>query len=103
MRLLDLKSGTIAIHRILPLESDNILKVENYRADWPVIEVARNQKLNIKIEPGEKDRLDYDFAIPSNVQTIEIYSSFSNPNDPDFAWSKSTLYDLIEKGGKSND
>ncbi|MCP4255181.1 MAG: hypothetical protein GY775_17595 [Candidatus Scalindua sp.] len=101
--LLDLKTGTIAIHQILPLQSDNIFKVKNYRADWPVIEVARDQKLNIKIEPGEDDRLDYDFEIPGNVQTAEIYSYFQNPENPNIGWSKSTVYDLIEQGDRSND
>ena len=92
--LLELTSGTIAVHRILPLGSDNVFKVENYKAEWPVIKGAENQKLNINIEPGEEDRLDYDFEIPGNVQTVEIYSSFNNPNDTGFAWTKSTIYNL---------
>lgn len=102
-RLLDLKSGTIAIHRILPLGSDDIPGLKDYRVDWPLIGKPCKRELNIKIEPGEKDHLDHEFLIPCNVQTVEIYSYFQNPENPDIGWPKSTVYDLIEQGGESND
>ncbi len=93
-RLLDLESGLFSIHQILPLESDNIPILKDYRVDWPLISDPCKRKLNIKIEPGEKDHLDHEFLIPRNVQTVEIYSYFQNPENPDIGWSKSTVYDF---------
>ncbi|MCP4264452.1 MAG: hypothetical protein GY777_02565 [Candidatus Brocadiaceae bacterium] len=101
-RLLDLKYGLFSIHQILPLEPVDIPILKDYRVDWPLIGDHCKRKLNIKIEPGEKDHLDHEFLIPRNVQTVEIYSYFQNPENPDIGWSKSTIYDLIEQGGKSN-
>ncbi len=101
-RLLDLKYGLFGIHQVLPLESDDIPIVKDYRVDWPLIGDHCKRKLNIKIEPGEKDHLVHEFLIPRNVKTVEIYSYFQNPEIPDIGWSKSTIYDLIEQGGKSN-
>ncbi len=95
-RLLDLKSGLFSIHQILPLRSDDILGLNNYRVNWPLIGKPCKRELNTKIEPGEADHLDHEFIIPRNVQTVEIYSYFQNPENPDIGWSKSTVYDLIE-------
>lgn len=102
-RLLDLKSGLFSIHQILPLEPDDIPILKDYRVNWPLIGKPCERELNIKIEPGEADHLDHEFLIPRNVQTVEIYSYFQNPENQDIGWPKSTVYDLIEQGGKSND
>ncbi len=82
-RLLDLKYGLFSIHQILPLEPVDIPILKDYRVDWPLIGDHCKRKLNIKIEPGEKDHLDHEFLIPRNVQTVEIYSYFQNPEKPD--------------------
>ena len=102
-RLLDLKSGLFSIHQILPLKSDDIPILKDYRVDWPLIGKPCKRELNIKIEPGEADHLDHEFIIPNNVRTVEIYSYFQNPENSEIGWPKSTVYDLIEQGGKSND
>ncbi len=101
-RLLDLKSGLFSIHQILPLESNDIPSLTDYIVPWPIIGKPCNLKLDIKIEPGEEDYIDHEFIIPHKIRTIEIYSYFENPENPGYGWSKSTVYDLKEEGGKSD-
>lgn len=108
-RLLDFESGIIRIQKILPLDSkirsifernESPISKKDYKVRWPRIGKSYEPQLDIKIEPGEEDNLDYEFIIPSYVKTVKIYSYFSKQENPPLGWAKSTIYDLKEIGGK---
>lgn len=49
------------------------------RFSWPLIGNRINQlDTPIEIEPSEQDQLNFEFAIPSNVAVVRIYSHITN-------------------------
>ena len=74
------------------------------RYSWPIV-AKRESELSdqIVIEPGEKDKLDYEFAIPSDVKTVRIYCHISNKKiaseGKEYGWSQSIFYEF--KKGKT--
>ncbi len=120
-RLLNLESGIIRIHKILPLSKDiskmlknkkNPISEESCKVSWHRIGKEYTPMLNIKIQPGEEDNLECEFIIPSYVQTVKIYSYFAkrqrkqnsnsmietshlaNLQNTDIGWGKETIYDI---------
>lgn len=111
-----IKKSDIRIQQILPLTGC----VENYpcaekqinealqkrertkdRFSWPMI--ARRLKpweIPLDIEPSEKDEIDFEFVIPSDVTTIRIYSYFRNEekttHEGEVGWIQSSYYKLKE-------
>jgi hypothetical protein len=54
---------------------------------------------HIEIEPDNVDHLDFEFAIPSKVKAIRVYSFFPNAKKGSVGWSKSELY-VLSSGKK---
>jgi hypothetical protein len=49
-----------------------------------------------EIEPGEEQEFCFEFIIPSNVQTVAIYSHFGNvkKRKGDLGWNRTTWYEI---------
>jgi len=110
-RLLSSKS-IVRIQQILPVPScpeegpcvkeevNDALKEIGRKANgfsWPLIAERENSFKNpLDIEPGEKDFIEVEFAVPTKIKAVRIYSYFSNdlkskgPNE--VGWSISSHY-----------
>ncbi len=69
------------------------------RFSWPLLtERVKIFGKPLDIEPGEKDVIDFEFVIPSNIETVRIYSYFRNEKKTkgkdEVGWSVSTYYDF---------
>ncbi len=75
------------------------------RFSWPLIaERTGNFEGAFDIEPGEKDFVEFEFAVPSEVKVVRIYSYFQNDKKAEdgheVGWSVSSYYDFgVSKGG----
>jgi len=57
------------------------------------------KKGECEIEPGESEKIYFDFIIDSNIETVSIYSHFTNAVKKDksnLGWSLTTIYNLKE-------
>jgi len=106
-----LTSGIIRIQKILPLDPKVSERIERNESPipqdslivaWPRIGDSYKPQLNIKIEPGESDKLKCEFIIPSYVKTVKIYSYFKEQKDSPTGWSVTTIYDLKRKKDETN-
>ncbi|WP_447979626.1 hypothetical protein [Candidatus Nitrospira bockiana] len=109
-----LGKSIIRIQRILPLLScpkegpcaakevnDALQGIERNadRFSWPLI-AERDTKFTqpLDIEPGEKDFIEFEFAVPSEVAVVRVYSYFRNDQKSDstneVGWSLSSQYDF---------
>ena len=57
------------------------------------------------IEPGEKEVLDYEFAIPTDVQVVRIYAFIQNDDltrlrGTPYGWNYPLLYDFRKDSSK---
>ena len=102
-----LKLGDIRIQKILPLdpliskalkENRSPISQDEFKVLWPLLDHYK-AKLNVDIEPGESDRSNYEFIIPSYIRTVKIYTAFTNPEKSQLVWSESTIYDIKNQGG----
>ncbi len=48
------------------------------------------------VEPGEKEQIDLEFALPRVVKVIRVYSFIANPNLSGLGWHMSTYHQLDE-------
>jgi hypothetical protein len=69
------------------------------RFSWPLIaERERRFEHPLDIEPGEKDFVEFEFAVPSQVKVVRIYSYFRNDQKSEgsneVGWSVSSHYDF---------
>jgi hypothetical protein len=68
------------------------------RFSWGLI-TERNTKFenSIRIEPGEKQLLDFEFVVPSVVKVVRVYSYVHNEmlkDSGEIGWSASSYYDF---------
>ena len=105
-RILSLESGTVYIQKIIPLDksiedlinnNQHPISKEYKIVSWPLLDEPYKSKINVAIEPGEIDKLEYEFIIPSYIETIKIYSYFENKESHPIGWSQTTIYDLKRK------
>jgi len=107
-----LQNGMIRLQQILPVapcteevrcavtEVNKALKEENRTEDnfnWTLIsERIVNFENPLGIEPTEKDDLDFEFAITSDIKVIRIYCYFRNEHTSnqkyEIGWSTSMYY-----------
>ena len=116
--MLVLKKSIIRVQQILPVlpcmepeacavkQVNAALKETERKEDrftWPLLS-KRNKIFEkpLDIEPGEKDVIDFEFAIPSKVEAVRIYSYFRNEEKTkgkdEVGWSTSTYYDFGKVG-----
>ena len=106
--LVSLRKGDIRLQQILPLHAsllgplaaggDLVEKPEDL-ISWPPL-CRYLPKLDIDIEPKEKDTLEYDFLVPGSLRTIRLYSYFENEmyssRTREVGWHFSTIYEIQE-------
>jgi hypothetical protein len=108
--LMNIQRSTIRVQQILPPAdcqtqspcAPNELKEAAAKVDrkedrfsWPLI-AERNVTFDVRIEPGEKQSLDFEFVAPSNVKAVRVYTYVSNQqkNDVEIGWAASSYYDF---------
>lgn len=67
--------------------------------EWPRVGDTHEptwDKGSFEIEPGETDQVLFDFVIPADVETVNLYTYFWNARkkDPEIGWRLTTVYDL---------
>lgn len=78
------------------------------RFSWPMIaEREHNVGQFLDIEPGEKDLVEFEFVVPTEVTVVRIYSYFRNDQrskqgSDEIGWKTSSQYDFRQskKEGK---
>lgn len=75
-----------------------IVRKEN-RFTWPVLSERVNiPKYLLDIEPGEKDFVDFEFAVSNEVRVVRVYSYFRNDNrssaEAQIGWTIASYYDF---------
>lgn len=113
--LLKLGDSTLRVQQILPLsaelaealeQGEDLFEGGNTEILWPGvtskdIDLAQ---LPMVLEPGEKDEILYDFILEDSLQTVKIYSYYSNiiespelsgeSRSPEIGWKKTTFHDI---------
>jgi hypothetical protein len=109
--LLEPGCGVATLYSILPLDIHVIDQIKKINASidsespikWPTLKRSP-KNLNNQIYPGETDRVDYQFLIPSFIGTVALNTFFYGKpcvpegEHPPKGWSKFTVYDLNKKG-----
>jgi hypothetical protein len=102
-RPLYLEHGTFRIQAILPLDIEiadqikrdvkNIIPPGFMIVQWPQVGNAYEKvPINQRIDPGESDKLNAEFIIPSFLQTIKVYTHFEKASG--MGWAETTIYQL---------
>lgn len=91
------KHGPCAADEVKGALKETVRKGDRF--SWPLIaERERRFGPPLDIEPGEKDFLDVEFAVPSEVKVVRIYSYFRNDQrsngSNEIGWSLSSHYDF---------
>ncbi len=66
---------------------------------WPRVGDAHEvtwEQGKFEIEPGESDQVLFDFVVPAEVETLNVYTYFKNESKEgrEIGWSLTTVYDL---------
>lgn len=80
--------------------NDALNKVERQgdHFTWALV-AERNATLNpLNIEPGEKQDLEFEFAVLSEIKVVRVYSYFRNDQNmkdgSEIGWATSSYYDF---------
>jgi hypothetical protein len=75
--------------------------------DWPILDRCDQDLKGHELEPGECGAFDFDLVIPSDAETVIVYSYFTNlaKTPQEIGWSTSTMYHTNsevsdQRGGK---
>jgi hypothetical protein len=107
-RHLRLTRGRIRIQQILPLDDplaeainrgENLIPQEQTQVTWPMLGNTYSPNLQIRMEPGESDTLEYEFIVPSSLKVVRIYTYFEEREGAEWGWSRATIYELKREGG----
>jgi hypothetical protein len=113
--LVSLREGDIRLQQILPLHAsllgplargEDLVEKPEDLISWPPL-CRYLPKLDLDIEPKEKDILEYDFLVPRSLRTIRLYSYFKNERysygTHELGWHSSTIYEIqVEKELEEN-
>ncbi len=102
-RPLYLENGTFRIQGILPLDREMAEQVKRdvnkliasgvMVVQWPQVGNSYEKvPINQRIDPGESERLNMEFIVPSFLQTIKVYSHFEKAYG--MGWAETTIYQL---------
>ena len=95
--------GQVVIQRILPLDPSinerikdriNLVWDGEMEVKWPIIgePLASNKGLNL--EPGEFDKLYFEFQLPSKIKTIKVQSMFLLGDER--KWNHQSIHDVFK-------
>jgi len=114
--LISLVSLEVRIQQVLPpaaelldllSQGQKLVKQGESEVAWPLIESRELSfdEREIEIEPGERERIPFDFVIDAEVQTVEVYSYIKNEvkRDREIGWNLTTLYDLDDRVANGNE
>ncbi len=102
-RALAINRGIVRIQQILPMDQcieqclqqgQPLIKPGEVRVDWPKLADSYDQPLNLYLEAGESDHLNFEFIVPAYARTVKIYSYFEKQKEPPIGWAESSIYDL---------
>jgi hypothetical protein len=89
------------VQKILPLDEklqqqiakNNRLMSDSGRVEWPVIGDIYDSSIDVQIDPGEEQTINFEFLVPSYIEVIRFYTGF--PEDGlEHGWSLATVHDL---------
>jgi hypothetical protein len=101
-RFVAIDKGAVVIQRILPLyptiekrleENRNIVWVGDMEVDWPSIGKPLVSTKMLKLEPGENDKLYFEFQVPTSIETIKVQSQFILGGEK--TWNHQSVHDVI--------
>ena len=105
----EIREGLFSLQRISPtsdveiesLFEETFIKREKRNLQWPTLYKLNAvwNKGELTIEPGESHRETIEFVISTELQSVIIYTYFSNPRFPlsspmPKGWAASTIYDI---------
>ena len=105
----EIREGLFSLQRISPtsdveiesLFEETFVKREKRNLQWPTLYKLNAvwNKGELTVEPGESHRETIEFVISTELQSIIIYTYFSNPRFPLLSpipkgWAASTIYDI---------
>jgi hypothetical protein len=89
------------VQKILPLDEkfqhqiteNHRLTSDKGRIEWPVIGDIYDSNLDVQIDPGAEQTINFEFLVPSYIEVIRFYTGF--PEDgSEHGWSLASVYDL---------
>jgi hypothetical protein len=105
--VLRIKEAEARVQQLLPLPDDVREAIElgkdpvpkgEREVPWALLSerTCEWKKRQFEIEPGEADESTWDFVLPSDVHTVEVYNYFRNAKKrrKDIGWGLTTLYDV---------
>jgi hypothetical protein len=102
-RPLRINNGSVRLEQILPLETGILKRIEENKTlnvrngteiEWPLIGKPYSETRTREILSHESDAYTYDFVVPTYLQTIQIYTHFSDVSDPERIWDHASIHDL---------
>ena|GEM_PF-3976192 len=79
------------------LTADNIFR-NNGRVYWPLMQDEYLSSNRFILYSHEKDSLEYDFVVPTNIEVVRLYTSYRTKYDTySTVISQSTVYNLGNK------
>ena len=99
--LLKLQNGFVRLQKISPceehvrnwIESELTNNETELEGNWPVISNKKFWDIEHELEPGESDRLIFDFPIENKIEAITIYSHIQNQSkDNNIGWSNTSTH-----------
>jgi hypothetical protein len=100
------------VYQVLPVTDDaaaalaagQLVPDGSRDADWPRIAFYEGPGPG-QIEPGEGDEFGFDFVIPTDVQSLFVYSYIKNVTQEgrELGWGVTSLYDLDEARGEQRE
>ena len=108
--LVTLKQGLTRVQQIDPVGESVLEALEAGRdpvpegeSEVPWLELGQRdyptKEHPVTIEPGERDQIAYDFFLPAETKTVEIYTHYPNPRtEGESGWQLTTVYELGRAG-----
>lgn len=114
---MEIKTTDVRIQQVLPIfcvggdsrcahreiaESLSDVSRKNDLFSWPMISRRKETRpIPINVEPGETERLDFEFVVPRGVKAVRIYSYIRNeklsPNI-ESGWHMASYYEFSNSG-----
>jgi hypothetical protein len=107
-KLIGVPQAIVRIQQVLPIDgcappciiselNDAVTNWEttNDRFTWPLLssrEALWDKATTRSIEPGEKDSIDFEFAVSSSIRAIRVYAFIPNDDSHNQGWSVSEFY-----------
>jgi hypothetical protein len=106
--LLTWKEGGIRVQQVAPCEphitqwiESGLRETDATEGNWPVVGERSVSSHQQEIEPNEADATYFDFVLPSDVQTVLVYSFIMNSMKSDIAWNHTTTHRVLCYEGES--